>query len=365
MKIAIFHNYLDNIGGAEMVALTLAKELKADLFTTNIDFEKIKKMGFSNLNIRSIGVIPINAPFRHQIALWKFRKLNLKGKYDFYIIAGDWAMSGAVNNKPNLWYIHSPLNEIWELKNYVRNEVIESWKKPFFDLWVSLNRKLTLDYSNHIQKWISNSENTKKRIKKYYNKEAVVMNPPINTSSYFFNKNKNYWLSVNRLSKHKRIELQLKVFSKMPKENLIIVGSYEKGANQFEKYKKYIESIKPNNVKIINWAENKKLINLYSQCKGLIATAKDEDFGMTLVEAMASGKPVIAVKEGGYKETVIDGKTGLLIREPYEKKLFSAIKKVNSNLKENPNMYKETCQKRASLFDTKFFIKKMKDEIKR
>ena len=101
-RIAIFHNYLDNIGGAEIVGLTLARELKADVYTTNIDKEKIKKMGFNDVNIISIGNIPINAPFRQQLAFLRFRLLNLKNKYDFYIIDGDWAMSGAVKNHPNL-----------------------------------------------------------------------------------------------------------------------------------------------------------------------------------------------------------------------------------------------------------------------
>ena len=72
-KIAIFHNYMDNIGGAERVGLTLARELNADFYTTNIDKEKIKKMGFSDINLISIGKIPVNAPFRQQMALY-FRK---------------------------------------------------------------------------------------------------------------------------------------------------------------------------------------------------------------------------------------------------------------------------------------------------
>ena len=75
MKIAVLHNYMDNIGGAEFVGLTLAKELKADLYSTNINYDKINSMGFSNINIKSIGGIPINAPFRQQLALYKFRKL--------------------------------------------------------------------------------------------------------------------------------------------------------------------------------------------------------------------------------------------------------------------------------------------------
>ncbi len=361
MKIAIFHNFLDNVGGAEIVTLTLARELNADVYTTNINLEKIKKMGFENLNIISLGKIPINAPFRHQLAFWKFRRLNLKNKYDFYIIAGDWAMSAALNNKPNLWYVHSPLNELWEFKDYIKKNLLKFWQKPIFDLWVWFNRKLTIKYSKHVQKMACNSENTKKRIKKYYKRKAVVINPPINTSEYEYKKDKNYWLSVNRLLSHKRIDMQLKAFQKLPNEKLIIVGSYEKGARQFEKYVDYCLKIKPKNVEILNWINYKYLIDLYSNCKGFIATAKDEDFGMTLVEAMASGKPSIAANEGGYKETIINGITGRLIDNINEEKLIEAIKEVG----ENPEKYKQACLKQSKKFDTKVFIKKIKKEIEK
>src|SRR6185503_14550984 len=143
MKIAVFHNFMDNIGGAEIVALALARGLNADLFTTNIDEDKIQKMGYGDVlqRIYSLGKIPKNAPLRQQLAFWKFKKLNLENQYDFYIIAGDWAMSGALNHKPNLWYIHSPLNELWAFKNYVREQVIAGWQKPFFDAWVAFNRR--------------------------------------------------------------------------------------------------------------------------------------------------------------------------------------------------------------------------------
>ena len=112
MKIAILNSFLDNIGGAEIVTLTMAREFNADIYTTNINKEKIEKMGFIDVipRIYSIGKVPTQAPFKHQLTFWKFRYLNLKEKYDFFIISGDWAMSGAVNNYPNLWYVHSPLN---------------------------------------------------------------------------------------------------------------------------------------------------------------------------------------------------------------------------------------------------------------
>jgi glycosyltransferase involved in cell wall biosynthesis len=170
---------------------------------------------------------------------------------------------------------------------------------------------------------------------------------------------KSYWLSVNRLLDHKRVDLQIKAFAKLTNEKLVIVGSYEKGAVQFEKYQKYIESIKPKNVEIINWVDDKNLKELYSECKGFITTARDEDFGMTVVEAMASGKPVIAPNEGGYRETVINEVTGILINNLEINTIIDSIKKINENM-EN---YKDECIKQAQKFDTKVFVEKIKYEM--
>lgn len=370
MRIAIFHNFLDNIGGAELVTLILARELNADIYTTNIDYEKIKKMGFDldKIKIYSIGKIPLNAPFRQQSALRKFRRLNLNKngrKYDFFIIAGDWAMSGGVNNKPNLWYVHSPIREIWDLRKYVRQNLVPKLLRPIFDIWVKYNRYLNKKYVKDIDKVVCNSINTKNRVRKYLKRDAVVINPPTETSKFYYNKIGDYWLSVNRLISHKRIEMQLEAFSKLPNEKLIIVGSYEK-SKHFQEYAKYIKKIKPKNVEILSWVGDEELKDLYSCCKGFITTAGDEDFGMAPVEAMASGKPVIAANEGGYKETVVDGMTGKLIEGITSEKLMQAIRKINNELKtkQNQEKYKIACQERARQFDTQNFIGKIKTEIK-
>jgi glycosyltransferase involved in cell wall biosynthesis len=369
MRIAIFHQFLDNIGGAEVVTLTLARELKADVYTTNINKEKIKKMGFSSVlpRIKSIGKVPLKAPFRHQMALYRFRRLNLKDKYDYFIISGDWAVSGAYFNQPVLWYVHSPCRELWDLREYVRNDIVPFYQRPIYDLWTTFNRWLHPRYTKKIKKVVCNSRNTQNRLKKFLEIDAKVINPPIDCSKYRYKNHKNYWLSVNRFIAHKRIEIQLKAFEKLKNENLIIVGSYEKNARQFEEYKAYIEKIKPKNVKIINWVSDKDLKELYSECKGFITTAKDEDFGMTPVEAMASGKPVIAGNEGGYKETIINGKTGYLIDNINEEKLTEKIKMLSDELKNKKkrDKYKRDCMKRAKEFDTKKFIEKIMEEIKK
>jgi len=360
-KIAIFHNFLDNIGGAEMVSLILARELNADVYTTNIDEEKIKKMGFEKIlsRIFSIGKIPLNAPFKQQAALLKFRFLNLKNKYDFFIISGDWAVAGSVNNKPNLWYVHSPIREIWDLKDYIKNNVISWWQKPIFEFWVTYNRHLNKKYLKHVSRIVCNSENTKRRLKKYLNKDAVVINPPVETKKFHYQEHKNYWLSVNRLFNHKRIDIQLDAFKSLQNEKLIIIGSYEK-SKHFQDYAKKCFNIKPKNVEIKSWVSEKDLVDLYANCKGLIATSRDEDFGMNAIEAMASGKPVIAPAEGGYLETVINGKTGLLVSPMNSESLIDAVKSISNKTVS----FKYDCLEQAKKFDIKIFIEKIKSEIK-
>ncbi len=359
MRVAVFHNFMDNIGGAEMVSLILARELDADIYTTGVDREKVEKMGFSADNVISIGSVPVNAPFRQQLALRRFRKLDLGGMYDFHIIAGDWAMSGAVKNKPNLWYVHSPIREIWDLYEYTRKNIVSWYGRGIFDAWVWYNRRLNRRYARHVGRMACNSRNTRERIRKYLGMDAAVIHPPVDTSNFHYRKSGDFWLSVNRLIAHKRIDMQMDAFRKMPDERLVIVGSYEK-SRHFLEYERYLRSIKPDNVEIMCWVDSDELIGLYSECRGLIATAGDEDFGLTPVEAMASGKPVIAANEGGYKETVIDGVTGKLVDSIDAHKLVEAVKEVGSDVEK----YKNVCLRQAAGFDTAIFIDRIKEAIR-
>lgn len=358
MKIAIFHNFMDNIGGAEYVDLMLARELGADIYTTNIDRAKIRKMGFGTDNIYSIGKIPINAPQKQELAYWRFKRLNLGRTYDYYIIGGDWAVSAAKLHKPNLWYVYSPIREIWDLYEYTRKNTVAWYKRWIFALWVNFHRYLNRRDVKDVDQIISISQNVRKRVKKYLKKDSCVIYPPTDTSKFHYGKSGDYWLSVNRLISHKRVDMQLEAFRNLPGEKLIIVGSFEQ-SRHFLKYAAQIKKTKPKNVKIYSWVDSEKLIELYANCKGFITTAHDEDYGMTVVEAMASGKPVVAPKEGGYIETIVDSKTGLLIENINVAKLITAIQKISKN----PESYKDACLKQAKKFDIRIYISSIKELI--
>ncbi len=366
MKIAIFHNFMDNIGGAEMVSLTLARHFNAHLYTTNFDREKIEKMGFRDVipRITSIGTVPKNAPYKQQLTSYKFRKLKLKERYDFYIISGDWAMSAAVNHHPNLWYVHSPLNELWEFKKYIKETSLAPWQKPVFEAWVALNRWLTLRYARKVDHWACNSENTRDRVRRFYGANPEVIYPPIDTKSYHHRKNAGYWLSVNRLFKNKRVELQLDAFSRMKDKKMIIVGSYEAGSRHFEKYVQTITEKQSSNIEILHWVTRAELKELYANCTGFITTSFKEDFGMAAVEALASGKPVIAPDEGGYRESVVAG-TGIRLSDTSPEAIENAVREIESKIIGNPLFYRDSCIAQAKKFDTAIFLQKIASIIDR
>ena len=350
---------MDNIGGAELVTLTLARELRADVYSTVVNQDAINNLGF-DIPVRSIGWVPKNAPFRQQLTAYRFKKLNLSSQYDFFIISGDWAASGSIHNKPNLWIIYSPPRELWDLYQHTRDTHVGWWGKWIFDAWVIYNRKLTKENLSHTTAKIAISKNVQRRVQQFFHETVSVIYPPTDTTAFRYEKNGDFWLSVNRLIDHKRIEMQLSAFQKLPQEKLVIVGSYEQ-SKHFKRYAKRMIETAPKNVTIKSWITAGELRKLYATCKGFITTSLDEDYGMNVVEAMASGKPVIAPNEGGYKETMINGETGMLIDDLTPEKLALAIE----GLKRDPAAYKERCQKRAHAFDTSVFMDAIHTQIQK
>lgn len=355
-KVAIFHDYIGTIGGGEKLALSLARGLKADVITTDLDMNSIRKMEFEDINIISLGDTIKLPPLKQISASYKFALCDFSDKYDFFIFSGNWAPFAAKRHKPNLLYCHTPVRAFYDLyDSFLQRQSLVT--KPFFMAWVAVHKPLCEYYIKDVEKIVVNSKNTLSRVKRYMHRDAEIIYPPIDTSKYRFESNGNFWLSVNRLYPEKRVELQIDAFKLMTEERLIIVGGYAEGDHATKYTGKFIDKL-PKNVEIISDISEEELINLYANCRGLITTAIDEDFGMTPVEAMASGKPVVAVEEGGYLESIIDGITGILI-EPDVDSIIKAVSIVN----DNPEKYRKSCEEQAKKFDKSIFIEKIKENI--
>ncbi|HEY3361930.1 MAG TPA: glycosyltransferase [Methanosarcina sp.] len=356
MKIAIFHDYFGAIGGGEKLVLMLARCFNADVITTDLNMESVKKMGYPDIRIISLGKTPKVPPLKQISASFHFAACDFSKEYDFFIFSGNWAHFAAKKHKPNLYYCHTPTRAFYDLyETFIsRQSLLIS---IFFRIWVRLHKPVSEYYLSHICKIATNSKNTSKRIKKYFNRDAEVIYPPVETSKFTCKEYGDFWLSVNRLYPEKRVEIQIEAFQKMPEEKLVIIGGYSEG-DHAKSYAKNIVDNLPENIKILGEVSEEELLDLYSRCRGFICTAIDEDFGMTPVEAMASGKPVVAVNEGGFKETVIDGKTGVLV----EADVQDIIKAVNY-ISKDPSKYGNECIKRAAMFDLSNFENAMKKSI--
>ncbi|HMB44637.1 MAG TPA: glycosyltransferase [Candidatus Methanoperedens sp.] len=356
MRIAIFYDWINIIGGGEKLVLTMARGLGADVITTDLNIDSIKKLGFEDVRIISIGNT-IKLPILKQISLsMRFALCDFSRDYDFFIFSNNFSHFAARKHKPNLWYCFSPPRVFYDLYDlFARKEPFI--RRQIFKMWILIHESISRKFVDHVEYFVANSENVRNRIKKYYGKDSIVVYPVIDISRYGFKKYGEFWLSVNRLYPEKRIELQVNAFRHMPDEKLVIVGDFTKG-DYSERYVSKILKDLPDNVKLIGSVAEDELIELYATCKGHITTALDEDFGMTPLEAMASGKPTVAVREGGYLETIKDGVTGLLV-DVDETAIINGVKLISMD----PGKYREDCENRAKDFDIPAFIKQMENII--
>lgn len=348
MKCAVFHDYFGAIGGGEKVAVALAQTLGADIITTDTD--SLEKIG-SGLKVISLGKTHKVPPFKQISASHKFSSCDFTGDYDLFLFSGNWAHHAAGKHHPNIWYCHTPVRAFYDLYGTFR-ERQSFLRRQAFILWTSLYRRLDQRAVSHIDRVVTNSKNTLARIRTCYDREADIIYPPVDTARFSCREYGDFWLSVNRLYPEKRIELQIESFRSLPDERLCIVGGYAEGDHAGGYAGRLTEDLPPN-VKILGEVSESRLLDLYSRCRGLFCTALDEDFGMTPIEAMAAGKPVVAVDEGGFRETVTK-ETGMLVRAD-TRSIVPALKEVS----DNPGRYHDACLARAMKFDRSVFDEKI------
>ncbi len=357
MRIAVFHDYFSVTGGGEKLVYTIAKGLGADIITTDMEESVVSNLG-KGVRFISLGKNPERPPLKQISAAKRFLKSDFSKEYDVFIFSGNWAHYASKHHRPNIWYCHTPTRAFHDQYENMLKSMPWYGRIPY-KMWVRTYKKKEYRSVERIERIVTNSENTLGRIKRYYGRDARVIYPPIPVERYRNIEYGDFWLSVNRLYPEKRIELQIEAFRRMPEEKLVIVGGVGKGDHS-ARYAEKIRESAPRNVRFLGELGEKELLDLYGRCRGFIATARDEDFGMTPVEAMAAGKPVVAVREGGFLESVVHGKTGYLV-EADVKEIVKAVKMVS----ENPERFEKDCVGRASMFDEGRFIREMREEVER
>jgi glycosyltransferase involved in cell wall biosynthesis len=200
-----------------------------------------------------------------------------------------------------------------------------------------------------VDEFVAISDFVRARIKKYYERDARVIYPPVYTAKYHISeKIDDYFLMVGRLVSYKRFDLAVKVFSAIKKPLKIVGDGPERGR---------LEKISAKNIKFLGLVSDYKMPEIYSRAQAVIFP-QVEDFGIVPLEAMASGRPVIAYRGGGALETIVDGKTGIFFDDQTEISLAQAIGKYFQT-DWNPKAIREHALK----FDKEVFKAKIIDKI--
>jgi glycosyltransferase involved in cell wall biosynthesis len=355
MKVALVHDFLVKLGGAERVVKTLTDMFpSAPIYTLLYDEARVGHV-FPKSNVRTSDLQ--NLPkFLRKRSKYFFHKMpqhiesfDLSG-YDV-VISSNTAMSHGIitsASTKHFCYCHSPMRYAWDWTHkYMDEQKVGRLKKAAISHLLKKVRIWDYYSSDRVDHYIANSETVRKRIQKYYRRDASVIYPPVDTERFKLNPNReNYFLIVSTLTPYKNIELAIETFNKVRKK-LVIIGDGSDRAR--------LESLAGPHVDFLGFKPDEVVREYMQNCRAFVFPGED-DFGMTPVEAMACGKPVLAYGKGGATETIIAGRTGEFFEESTVKSMENGL----ARLLVNESRYDPVkIRKHAKQFDRKYFIEEI------
>lgn len=358
MKVALVHDWLNNkMGGAERVLLELARIYpEAPIYTLIYNEEKFQKFGLtSRIHTSYLQKIP-KFLSRSSRYLLPFIPRAVK-QFDFssydVVISSSSAFVKNIITPPqtlHICYCHAPMRFAWDYwPEYLDEQKVGPIRTFLIREMVSKLRIWDYYGAKGVDQYIANSHTTAQRIKKYYNRDSVIINPGIDLKKFRQERQKeDLYITLAMLTPYKKIDLVIEAFNQNGKE-LAIIGD----GPQRDK----LERLAGPNIRFEGFLDDDTKHNLLANAKALIFP-NEEDFGIAPIEALASGTPVIAYGKGGVTETIEDGKTGVLFSDQTAASLNNAIEKFQK-IHFNSN----TLIKEAAKYDMKIFDRKIKSLV--
>jgi len=326
VKVAIVHYWLVSMRGGEKVVEELCDLYpQADVFTNAYDPLRISpKINKHQVRTTFIGKLPrATRWYKHYLPLipLALEELDLRG-YDLIISSESGPAKGIVPPAEALHvcYCHTPMRYLWNMYHDYR-EQLGPMKRIAMSLMFHKLRQWDATAAQRVDHFVANSIVVSKRIRKYYRRNATVIYPPVDIDAFdTATSHEDYYLHVGELVGYKRVDLLIEACNRL-KRRLIVVG----GGEQFFK----LRQMAGETVSVVGHKSFDELKHYYSHCRALLFAA-EEDFGIVPVEAMASGRPVIAYGRGGATESVVDGVTGVHFPEQTVDSVVDAIKRFES-----------------------------------
>jgi len=356
MRVALVHDHLAQDGGAEKVLKVLAEMFPAaPIYTLLCDQKNVDKY-YKDRQIETSIIQKLPGGITHYQWYMPFMPMaveffDLTG-YDVVISDASAFAKGVITSTDTLHicYCHTPTRYIWDYTHkYIKELKYNKYFKKIISLVLNYIRIWDKVAADRVDLYLANSETVKKRIKKYYRREAVVINPPVEIEQFKISPEiDDYFLIGGRLSPYKRVDLVIEAFKSSGKK-LKIFGE----GVDLSRLKK-IAGDQPN-IEFLGRVNDQEKSELYSHCQAFL-NPQEEDFGITMIEAFASGRPVIAFRKGGATETIIEGVTGVFFDEQTADSLITAIKNFHKD-KFNPRLIRQHAEK--------YSVERFKNEIKK
>ncbi len=324
MRVAIIHYWLLGMRGGEKVLEAICRILpQADIFTLFYDPEKISPLIRSH-RITASYLNPLRRFHRSLLPLMPraLESFDLR-PYDLVISSESGPAKGVIAN-PNarhICYCHTPMRYLWDLyPQYLKEWTRSPLKRAAIQHFAPRLRKWDLATAKRVTEFVANSENVRGRIQRIYNRDSVVVHPPVAIESFHHEPEEDYFLMVSELVPYKRVDLAVRAFAGNGRK-LRIAGDGPDYAS--------LKKIAAPNVQFLGRVSDSDLQNLYARCRAFIMPG-EEDFGITIVEALASGKPVIALGRGGVLE-IVPPEGAFFFEAPTEELLNEAIRRFESS----------------------------------
>jgi glycosyltransferase involved in cell wall biosynthesis len=333
--VAVVHDWFQGYHGSERVVEVLVRDVLAEAARVDVlTFHAARELLPPPLADRiaresRLSRLPGMRQVRHHPGRWRyllpcmpryFRSLKLDG-YALVVVSSH---AVAINADPPagipcVCYCHTPMRYAWLAET--DRDRLSGPQAAALRLVSTRLRRGDRRAAQRPNRYLANSTAVRDRIRRFYGRDAEVVHPPVELADLETSGGRGgHFLWVGRLIPYKRPELVAEAFRRLPHRlTMVGIGPLEGS----------IRKRLPENVELRGWIPRAELAGLYGEAAGFLHVA-DEDFGMTMVEALAAGTPVVALDAGGARDIVRDGADGVLIREPSVAAIRDAVERVAS-----------------------------------
>jgi glycosyltransferase involved in cell wall biosynthesis len=323
MRAAIVHYWLLNLRGGEKVVEALCRLLPdADIFTLFYNPAAVSPVIRSH-RVHASFLQPLRRQYRSLLPFMPMALENFDLRdYDLIVSSESGPAKGVIlpSTTRHVCYCHTPMRYLWDLYPAYRNDWTRSrWKRALMTPFANYLRLWDYASAARVDDFVANSENVKRRILKTYRRESVVVSPPVAVETFYSKPSEDYYLIVSELVAYKRLDSAIRVCAATGRKLRVVGDGPEYKA---------LKRISNGSIEFCGKTGDGELRDLYSRCRAFLMPG-EEDFGITAVEALASGKPVIAFGRGGALETVpVDRpQGGIFFEEPTDESLREALER--------------------------------------